>query len=132
MTITVQKFVLCDDVRMEITNKALLIGVYTGDVIQVPKFPFNIYVSIYMEVTSNVTGDFRGTFAFEGPNLKPVGLTPGQMRIQFPHTSTPIYLLYMNFEALTPGEFWLTWQLPGQPPEKMHKLTVIQHWKAPS
>lgn len=132
MAISIQKFIACDDVRMEITNKAILIGVYTGDVIQVPQFPIPVYLSIYMEIISDVTGDFTGFFGFQGPNMLPGGIIQGHMRFHFAQTPTPIYLRYLNFTAQGPGEYWLTWQLPSQSPEKLHSLRVIEQWKPPS
>lgn len=43
----IETAVLCDDVRLEINGKLILIGVYTGDVV-IPKFPNSVSVMLFL------------------------------------------------------------------------------------
>jgi len=48
--------VVCDEIRKEITQKDLLIGVYAGDIV-VPQFPIWINVAVWMEVMPKKLGE---------------------------------------------------------------------------
>jgi Family of unknown function (DUF6941) len=50
--------VLCDDVRKEDSNKAILIGVYNGTVV-VPELPATIMVAWWMQIMPLQTGKSR-------------------------------------------------------------------------
>jgi uncharacterized protein DUF6941 len=63
---------LCDDVRKEVTNKDILIGVYGGDIL-VESFPRWIKMAIWMEISPKETGAFpltlKLTFSDNAPLL---------------------------------------------------------------
>jgi hypothetical protein len=51
--ISVAKALVCDDVRVEIGGKVMLIGVYPANDIAVPSFPADIILSYYVEMAIN-------------------------------------------------------------------------------
>lgn len=53
--------IVCDDVRKEITNKDILIGVYTGDIV-VQDFPAWVRLSVWIEMLPSATGEHHMTF----------------------------------------------------------------------
>jgi hypothetical protein len=48
--------VLCDDIRKEITNKDILIGVYAGDIL-VKSFPQWLRMAVWMEIAPREIGE---------------------------------------------------------------------------
>lgn len=44
----IDSLLLCDDIRKEDNGKAIIIGVYTGDIV-VPKFPAALMLSIWLQ-----------------------------------------------------------------------------------
>lgn len=52
---------ICDDVRKEVTNKDILIGVYTADIV-IPVFPAWINLAVWMEAIPKQTGDHKMVF----------------------------------------------------------------------
>lgn len=49
--------IICDDVRKEITNKFIIIGVYSNDIV-FPSFPSNANLSLYSDIFIRKQGDF--------------------------------------------------------------------------
>ncbi len=58
MGIKFTSVIFCDDIRREITNKDILIGVYAGDII-VPVFPVPISAAFWLEVLPEELGQFE-------------------------------------------------------------------------
>jgi hypothetical protein len=56
--VRIESVVFCDDVRKETTNKDILIGVYSGDII-VPHFPAVISSAIWIEIVGDNIGPFE-------------------------------------------------------------------------
>ena len=48
---TVESVLLCDDIRREDNGKAILIGVYSGDIV-VPQFPAVLRLSLWLQGTT--------------------------------------------------------------------------------
>ena len=69
LTITCSNVVICDDVRREDNGKAILIGVYTGDII-ISDFPYVVDLKCWFEIASKGDGDTpfsaRATFEPDG------------------------------------------------------------------
>ena len=45
----IKTVIFCDDIRKEITNKDILIGVYAGDIV-VPSFPTPLALALWIEI----------------------------------------------------------------------------------
>lgn len=58
LTPTVIATVFCDDVRREMTNKDILIGVYGGDIV-VPSFPASLNGAYWIEIFNSEKGKFQ-------------------------------------------------------------------------
>jgi hypothetical protein len=52
---------VCDDIRKEVSNKDILIGVYSGDIV-VPSFPVWLPISFWIEVSANEAGKSEAQF----------------------------------------------------------------------
>lgn len=65
--------IIADDVRKEVSNKEIIIGVYGGG-IMVPYFPVTIPIALWMEITPSVSGhqeiDVRVTVPEGGGELR--------------------------------------------------------------
>ncbi len=53
--------IICDDVRKENTNKDILIGVYSGDII-LPSFPSELALAIWIELIPKQIGEHELEF----------------------------------------------------------------------
>jgi hypothetical protein len=49
--------VACDDIRQEINNKAILVGVYNGALV-VPGFPADIAIAWWIQMKADTIGDY--------------------------------------------------------------------------
>jgi hypothetical protein len=47
----VKKFLICEDARLEMSGKQIIIGVYPDDLIVVPKFPVDVLFAFWIVVT---------------------------------------------------------------------------------
>lgn len=63
--------IFCDDIRKEITNKDILIGVYAGNII-VPVFPAQLAMSIWIEMNPAKTGSRELAFRIVTSQPDPV------------------------------------------------------------
>ncbi len=107
--ITVNKALICDDVRVEIGGKLMLIGVYPADDVAVSSFPTDIFLYSYVEATSTdartclgvgIVEDSDGTKVLENP-MKFIALANKTMPLFSP----------MPFRAAKPGTFKVKWVL---------------------
>ena len=55
--------ILCDDVRIEINKKLILIGVYSGDII-VAKLPYRLKLAVYLEYLPESAGEQEMFFKY--------------------------------------------------------------------
>ena len=53
---TIGAVLVCDDIRKEVNNKDILIGVYAADIL-VPAFPAWLSVAVWMEMTPHEIGE---------------------------------------------------------------------------
>ena len=51
----IKTVIFCDDIRKEITNKDILIGVYAGDIV-VPSFPTPLALALWIEIDPKEVG----------------------------------------------------------------------------
>jgi hypothetical protein len=72
---SINSVVVCDDIRKEITNKDILIGVYGGGLL-VPQLPAAMPIAIWIELTPHTAG----TLAIDIKIVLPG--TPGEIRLQ--------------------------------------------------
>ena len=61
---------VCDDVRKEVTNKDILIGVYAGDIV-VPAFPAWIALAVWLELITKENGVYDMSFRIGMSNRPP-------------------------------------------------------------
>lgn len=57
---------LCEDIRQEKSNKYIIIGVFTGDII-VKKLPATIPICVFIQARMANTGETAFTFRLSGP-----------------------------------------------------------------
>lgn len=92
--------IICDEVRFEVTNKLILLGVYTGDII-VPSFPAALSLSIYVVIEDLALGEHQFELRLTGSDMRaevegqvhveaagPVGLPTPQVSMQFRNAGT--------------------------------------------
>lgn len=68
--------IFCDDIRKEITNKDILIGVYGGDIV-VPAFPAQFALALWIEMNPSEPGSREIAFRLSPGDAKPVELRIG-------------------------------------------------------
>jgi hypothetical protein len=73
---TVNAVVICDEVRKEITNKDILIGVYGGAIVP-SSFPIQIPIAVWMEFTPERAGTLEMDFRIVLPG------NPTELRMSF-------------------------------------------------
>jgi hypothetical protein len=64
--ITIDKFLVCDDVRCEVGGKIFLIGVYPGNTIALQNLPYVVSFTAYLEARCPENGKYKGTLIVEG------------------------------------------------------------------
>src|ERR1044071_3093409 len=67
--------VVCDEIRQEITNKFILIGVYVKDIV-VPEFPTHTAISIWLQYRPDRIGDHDIFVRVNGPTDEEGKLAP--------------------------------------------------------
>jgi hypothetical protein len=87
MSISIKNFVLCDDVRKEISQKDILIGVYGSGII-LPFFPVNMLMAFWAELLPSDIGVHECAFKFEFPGNEEPLLVPVALEVQRVETST--------------------------------------------
>jgi hypothetical protein len=70
MSSHIKTVVICDDVRRELNNKEILIGVYSGSV-TVPSYPALIRLSFWFEIESTKIGAYHWAVKIETPSGNP-------------------------------------------------------------
>jgi hypothetical protein len=111
-SIRIESVVFCDDVRKEITNKDLLIGVYSGDIV-VASFPCLINAAVWIEIVGDSTGPFELKLRLTLTDKPPVPITIQGVMNQRGGTSTALNGLQFRIEKeselgleIQDGENW--------------------------
>lgn len=104
------KSLVCDDIRVEQSGKAILIGVYPGNVIGVVRVPQRVQFSCYMEVMYNEETTFAAKFrVIDKQNEEKT--SGGMTLLTFPNLIFPVHFLHINFEAHAAGTYKVQWSL---------------------
>src|SRR5215467_14267622 len=81
--------IMCDDVRKEVSNKEILIGVYSGDII-LPALPAWMPLAIWIELEPRELGKHQLEFRLSLTNKPPVTFKVGMDVHQLSTTSITI------------------------------------------
>lgn len=65
--------IFCDDIRVELNGKQILIGVYTGDILTT-QFPVMLHLSVWCRVTGLPAGKHSFEFSLDVGNGNKIGL----------------------------------------------------------
>lgn len=65
-SLSISTAIFCDDIRFEKSNKFILVGVTTGDLI-VPRVPARVSVAVYLEAISRRSGEIKFFIQYAGP-----------------------------------------------------------------
>ena len=120
--LSVNAVVICDDIRKEVTNKDILIGVYGGALV-VQSFPAVISVAVWLELTPSSIGSHEIDIRLKSSVLSsddPVNLPPGvprefglRMMLEVSELNEPVTIGTPQATLLfsTPGtlEVWIKW-----------------------
>jgi len=87
--------VFCDDIRREDNGKAILIGVYTSDLIP-GVLPTNISLSLWLDIRGVPLGHHKLTITVELPAQEKISV-PGEIDVQ--ETEKPITLMFVGMPA---------------------------------
>lgn len=77
---TVKYCIVCDDARMEVNAKEILIGVYTSG-LRVPNFPFTAILCLWFIVAWSGEGVTTVSARIIGPNGKQLWINSGSARV---------------------------------------------------
>ena len=98
---------ICDDIRQEITNKYILIGVYLGDMV-LPEFPVHASISLWIQYRPDHVGEHEIALRFNGPSpeegkLEPFATLKARASVdRLDDVAIPLHK--MVFKADRPGE----------------------------
>lgn len=70
MSVEILSVIICDDVRKEVSQKDILIGVYGGE-INVGSYPAPLKLSFWIETMNKAVGKSDLTFKIESPSGNP-------------------------------------------------------------
>lgn len=117
---------VCDDVRKEITNKEILVGVYSGN-IQVPAMPASILLSFWFEMVSKKTGPYELTLRIQFPN--PNSKFEFRISGDVPEARTPfsIFTPQGSFIIDREGELKIYGKLPGLDKFELLKSKTVKY-----
>jgi hypothetical protein len=110
-TFSVKNLIICDDARIEVSGKAILIGVYTGSIkigiipVVLPTF------SVFVEVKVLKLSYDRTVFFIRTPNKQEVGRTEGPAKFDnIEYNGSLIYRVApIAFEVTGDYEVWVEW-----------------------
>jgi hypothetical protein len=121
--VSVQKSVICDDVRIEYNGKYILIGVYAGNNIGIPIVPANVQFSCYIEIVTELSRILDGEFRVVDENMEVK--VSGRLKIHlFPDAPVPIHFLHLAFAIKKDGKFTLQWNLDNSQWEEVTSVRV--------
>jgi len=113
MTIQVNKFIVCDDIRTEESKKLMIIGMYFQDKLFIKQdFP---YKHTLLSFFVNVSGDIKpGKFTYKimDPTGNPILESP-PFDIKNEKNNANIVMGIVNLEFPSPGEYQLILNLPN-------------------
>jgi hypothetical protein len=95
--------ILCDDVRAEINNKFMLIGVYTADIL-VAAFPQRLRFSMYFEYIPEESGEKEMFFKLAIGDEKPAQFQL-KLSVSKPNINTPIIIPPVEMTINKESEF---------------------------
>jgi hypothetical protein len=95
--------ILCDDVRVEINNKLILIGIYTADIL-VTSFPQRLRFSMYFEYMPEELGEKEMFFKLAVRDEKPAKLQL-KLSVTKPNINSPIILPPIEMTINKESEF---------------------------
>ncbi len=96
-SIRIESVVFCDDVRKEITNKDVLIGVYSGDIV-VSSLPCVINTAIWIEIVGDTVGPFELELRLTLTDKPPAPITLQGIMNQAGGASTALNGLQLHVE----------------------------------
>lgn len=103
--------VFCDDIRREDNGKAILIGVYTGDLIPAvlpSKFP----LSLWIDVRGLSKGQHKLKIDVSLPGGKNIGVE-GQLAVDEPGQAVPMMLSGLPADITEPGIIEVVLEVDG-------------------
>lgn len=89
------RVVFCDDIRREDNGKAILIGVYTGDLIP-SVLPVSLPLSFWIDIRGMPLGRHNFTLLVELPAGETISV-PGELDV--PEADKPITLMFVGIPA---------------------------------
>jgi hypothetical protein len=117
---------ICDDVRKEISNKEILIGVYSGN-IHVPTLPAALLLSFWLEMTSKRKGPFEMTLRIQLPN--PDQKFEYRINGEVPEAKVPfsVFTPQGSFVIEREGEIKIFGKLPGSERFDLLKSKTVKY-----
>lgn len=94
--ISVIKTVICDDVRVEINGKRLIIGTYPGNGITSTKLPGIVTFSAYIELMADHVQKYEGQHVIEDREGKVI-FTTALTFTTLANVVTPLHALHLTF-----------------------------------
>jgi len=121
--------VICDEIRQEVTNKYMLIGVYVGDMV-LPDFPSHAAISLWIQYRPDRLGEREISFRFNGPSQEEGKLAPfASMKVLASIdrlSDVAIPLQKMVFTADRPGEVSVEFSEDNENWTEVNRLKVIR------
>lgn len=118
----VRAAILCEDIRQEVNNKLILIGVFTGDIV-LSEFPGAIALRIYIEYISDKVGEFDFQVIYT-LNEDEKAKVSGKITVHTPEGSIGMTVPPVLIEADEPGDLSVLFLIEGQEPEIILKKAL--------
>lgn len=116
--------IVCDDIRVEKSNKLILIGVFPADIL-VKELPAAVSLAIYIDGNISRSGDNTAKFRFSGPGDDSAELAVGFKQVE---NQTKFSLRTPRFEMLIEqeGVFKIELENNGKWATIAEKLVILE------
>ncbi len=123
--VTIRYCVVCDDVRLEVSTKEILIGVYTAGM-RVPSLPFIANICLWLMVVWEGDGALNIEVRILNPRGNQLCQTNGFGRAIFQGRDTSLVFRGLIFSIEMEGEYDIQWRVAGRQWESIRKFPVMR------
>ena len=115
--------VLCDDVRLEINNKEIIIGAYSGG-ITVPMLPWVALICVWLTVMWSGKGTLDLEIRVLDPRQRPVGIVSGSGTAILVGMESTLTLRGLAMQIEMEGFYTIQWRVSGGAWEALRQLPI--------
>jgi hypothetical protein len=123
-SLTVEHCLICDDVRLEVSYKETVVGIYTTG-ISVPSLPWFSFVCVWMIVRWSGDGDIPLEVRILDPAFKEIGQTNGVARAIQQGRESALTFRGLRFNIESEGVHTVQWRTQNGQWESIKSVPVV-------